>query len=73
MVRVKNKKRQDNEEWSFEEEIGRALEESEEYTNNNEVSEKTDTREWEEREKDLIEFVEYIFGVSEGNKDGGED
>jgi len=73
MVRAKNKKKQDNEKWSFEEEIERALEESEEYTNNNEVSEETDTREWEEREKDLIEFVEYIFGVGEGNKDGGED
>jgi len=73
MVRTKNKKKQDNEEWSFEEEISRALEESEEYTNNNEVSEEPDTREWEEREKDLVEFVEYIFGVGKGNKGGGKD
>ena len=72
MVRAKNRKKQDNEKWSFEEEIERALEESEEYTNNNKVSEEKDAREWEEREKDLIEFVEYIFGVGEGNKDGGE-
>ena len=73
MVRAKNKKKRDNEERTFEEEIERALEESEEYTNNNEVSEEKDAREWEEREKDLIEFVEYIFGVGEGNKDGDED